>query len=367
MKRNHYETLQIRPDAEQEVVDAVYRRLCRKYHPDVNADKSAVRRMHQLTEAHSVLGDPEKRRLYDAQLAHEPKTPPVTSSGAAEDDRRPEHVLSHYFDHVRDQEWHKAYLLLTAEDRGRIGLADFIDWQEAVCALYAIGDMRVSVFRTHRDASGPVTVDLLAEGMEIDLKQDAARVITTLKTVRRENGVWRVRLGYEDVRGFAARFRLLAETRHPRVVGRDTLMEMAEEEAYRTRRFGHPLSLVAFSPLLPETGDAAGLWRERVLRWMAVASGRLRRTDRLCWLEGEAGVLLLPDTTLRQAHVAARKWEEALRAIAAEEMATLSLVWCASDYTGLAVSDWFDLLMRSLDRKREHQVQRTEESAASRG
>ena len=362
MRRNHYETLQIRPDAEQEVVDAVYRRLCRKYHPDVNADKSAVRRMHQITEAYSVLGDPEKRRLYDAQLAHEPKAPVTRAAAVADEVQQPELVLSRYFDHVRDQQWHKAYLLLTAEDRGRISLADFIDWQEAVCALYAIGDMRVSVFRTHRDASGPVTVDLLAEGMEIDLKQDVARAVSTLKTVHRENGAWRVRLGYEDVRGFAARFRLLAETRHPRVVGRDTLMEMAEEEAYRTRRFGHPLSLVAFAPIQPRSEEHAGLWQERTLRWMAVASNHLRRTDRLCWLEGEAGVLLLPDTTLRQAHVAARKWEESLRAIAAEEMTPLSVVWCASDYTGLAVTDWFELLMNSLHRK---QAQRADSPPAT--
>ncbi len=361
MKRNAYEILQIRPEAEQEVVDAVYRRLCRKYHPDVNADQEAVRRMHQITEAYSVLGDPEKRRQYDTQLQRSARALPSGRETGASGERTPETLMTLYFGHLRDREWHKAYRMLTAEDRQRINLADFIDWQEAVGALYAIGDVRVSVFRTHRDAAGPVAIELLAEGIEIDLRQDEARAFSTIKTMRREGEVWHVWLGHEDVRGLADRFKLLAGTRHPRIVGWDALLALVGEEAYRTRRFGHPLSLVAFMPMLPGGEDEA-LWRDRSLRWMAVASDRLRRSDRLCWLEEGCGVLLLPDTTLRQAHAAARKWEKALLETALEEVDALPVAWCASDYTGLSVPDWLEQLLQRL---RQKQVQMAGKAAAN--
>lgn len=65
-KKDYYEVLGIKRDAKPEEIKKAYRRLARKYHPDVNpGDKSAEDRFKQMSEAHDVLSDPKKRKVYD--------------------------------------------------------------------------------------------------------------------------------------------------------------------------------------------------------------------------------------------------------------------------------------------------------------
>ncbi len=65
-KKDYYEILGVKRDAKPEEIKKAYRRLARKYHPDVNpGDKSAEERFKQTTEAHDVLSDPKKRKVYD--------------------------------------------------------------------------------------------------------------------------------------------------------------------------------------------------------------------------------------------------------------------------------------------------------------
>ena len=65
-KEDFYKLLGIKRDAKPEEIKKAYRRLARKYHPDVNpGDKSAEERFKLITEAHDVLSDPKKRGVYD--------------------------------------------------------------------------------------------------------------------------------------------------------------------------------------------------------------------------------------------------------------------------------------------------------------
>ena len=68
----HYDILQVSVTAEPEVVEAAYRRLCKKYHPDVNTGHDSKRRMIQLNAAFEVLGDPSRRAEYDRGLSRRP-------------------------------------------------------------------------------------------------------------------------------------------------------------------------------------------------------------------------------------------------------------------------------------------------------
>src|SRR5436305_112485 len=65
-KEDFYQILGVKRDAKPEEIKKAYRRLARKYHPDVNpGDKSAEERFKLITEAHEVLSDPKKRQVYD--------------------------------------------------------------------------------------------------------------------------------------------------------------------------------------------------------------------------------------------------------------------------------------------------------------
>jgi curved DNA-binding protein len=64
--QDYYETLGVSREASQAEITKAYRKLARKYHPDVNKNKNAEDKFKQLNEAHEVLKDPEKRKRYDA-------------------------------------------------------------------------------------------------------------------------------------------------------------------------------------------------------------------------------------------------------------------------------------------------------------
>lgn len=61
-----YRVLGVERNASAEAIKKAYRRLARRYHPDVNpGNKEAEERFKEISQAHDVLGDPEKRKLYD--------------------------------------------------------------------------------------------------------------------------------------------------------------------------------------------------------------------------------------------------------------------------------------------------------------
>lgn len=69
-KRDYYEVLGVSRDATEEEIKKAYRKLARKYHPDVNKDdKDAAEKFKEINEAYEVLKDPEKRARYD-QFGH---------------------------------------------------------------------------------------------------------------------------------------------------------------------------------------------------------------------------------------------------------------------------------------------------------
>lgn len=65
-KQDYYETLGVDRKAVQKDVRQAYRKLARKYHPDLNpGDKSAEEKFKQVQEAYDVISDPKKRQIYD--------------------------------------------------------------------------------------------------------------------------------------------------------------------------------------------------------------------------------------------------------------------------------------------------------------
>ena len=64
--KDYYATLGVTKSASEKEIKQAYRKLARKFHPDVNpGDKAAEARFKDINEAYEVLGDPAKRTKYD--------------------------------------------------------------------------------------------------------------------------------------------------------------------------------------------------------------------------------------------------------------------------------------------------------------
>lgn len=81
--KDYYATLGVSKTASAKEIKQAFRKLARKYHPDVNpGDKSAEARFKEINEANEVLGDPEKRKKYDELGANWRQYEQAQASGA---------------------------------------------------------------------------------------------------------------------------------------------------------------------------------------------------------------------------------------------------------------------------------------------
>jgi curved DNA-binding protein len=109
--KDYYKILGVDADADDKAIKAAYRRLARKYHPDVSAEEGAEDKFKELSEAYEVLKDTDKRAQYDLvrqQGGAGPFRPPPgwESSGGGAGGAEFEGGFSDFFDEIFGQARH---------------------------------------------------------------------------------------------------------------------------------------------------------------------------------------------------------------------------------------------------------------------
>ena len=64
-KKDYYEVLGVDKNASDAEIKSAYRKLAKKYHPDVSKEENAAEKFKEIGEAYAVLGDEQKRKTYD--------------------------------------------------------------------------------------------------------------------------------------------------------------------------------------------------------------------------------------------------------------------------------------------------------------
>ncbi|HHT17545.1 MAG TPA: DnaJ domain-containing protein [Papillibacter sp.] len=341
---DYYRILQVHYLAEPEVIESAYKRLAKKYHPDVSSAGDAETRMKKINEAYEILRDAKKRRDYDAQRRlNRPSAPPPPRSQPPRPNTPPKRpqgekaaapqpavdALTRYFNCIKARDYDGAYHLLTHQDKTKISRADFAKWQTNVARIYALQEYSVTPEQVLSDAPlggrrFRTLVRFSVKTIEKNFVMERLEKDLFTKTVVLEGDSWHVYAGHEDIKPFIARYEELSKL----VVAKSALgflleqyslrdvttglftrkgfLAEAERELERNRRYGNPFSLVLLTlrhPALHDEGlkNALAEWCGKTLQ------KNIRILDIAARWSDTSFLLLLPETRFYRACRAAKK------------------------------------------------------------
>jgi curved DNA-binding protein len=149
--QDYYQALGVARDASQDDIKKAYRKLARKFHPDVSKEPDAEARFKQINEANEVLRDPEKRAAYDAAGSQWERQQAAGGGAGREQDFQP------------PPGWDAGFEFSGRGDEDLFGAADHSDFFEALfgrAARGARGSRRPDAQMQGQDHHAKVMIDL---------------------------------------------------------------------------------------------------------------------------------------------------------------------------------------------------------------
>jgi curved DNA-binding protein CbpA len=177
---DYYEILQVHYLAEPEVIEAAYKKLAQKYHPDINKTAVAVEKMKKINVAHDIVSDPVKRRVYDNSRQQYAKTSPNSPSGQPKPTVDPYHIE---FNNVRPGEVKRASFTMfnTGGQYSQINISNPNTWLR-VTAWHSLSTTDELPLKVNIEAQGKDWNKRYSDVICISLDNVKASVNVVLKT-----------------------------------------------------------------------------------------------------------------------------------------------------------------------------------------
>lgn len=329
---DYYHILQVHHDAEHEVIEGAYKRLCKKYHPDINNNAQAESKIKKINAAYEVLKDKEKRKDYHTQWLKNNKVTRTSSStwkkGSEQTiDDVAQNTLNRYIQALSNKDFSKAYGMLSGYNQKKVNQEDFIEWQKSVSKLYSIGDFKTKVFKVH--SSTAIKHISCRKAIEFEVRMSEKNVQTGkisnyqfTKTTINENGLWKVLLEYDDLKILIHKFKYLyhmstqssemdqlskVQLKKNELTGllnQNGLLEELEKEKNRFLRYKNAFSVAVLSLKFPPK-DELHFVKKDILKYAAYSIEKcIRNTDIVANITNEAFAIIFTETNYENAVIA---------------------------------------------------------------
>jgi diguanylate cyclase (GGDEF)-like protein len=332
--KDYYRILQLHHLAEPEVIEGAFKRLAKKYHPDVCKDANAESTMKLINEAYETLRDPVKRREYHEEWERRnQRTAPAERENSFDEVlvKKAKSALDAYLQSIQRHDYPTAYRLISRHDKTRITETDFIQWQESVAKIFELTAFESEIHQVkHRESIHHETYQMTAEFyiamVENNRIMDRREKGQFLRKTVLENNQWKVYLGHQDVRGYTEKFHRLANLITVKSVVQELIdtqskidqrtglpnqkafFASAESELARFKRYRNIFSVIMaeLDRLKPEhdTPDVV----DRIMKYVGESIIKeLRVLDVVARWDDKSLAILLPETHLNGAVVVAKK------------------------------------------------------------
>ncbi len=331
---DYYMILQVHHLAEPEVIEGAYKKLAKKYHPDVSRGKNSDEKMKVINQAYEELRDPVRRRQYDLRWKDKYSINPTIRNEHKEPQGKYEPafihskvVLDEYFRNIMSNRFECSYRLVSNVDKHNISVDDFISWQRAVASVFHIRKYKCAAHRAHKNKSlnGHMFKEIAefsVNMVEYNAVMDKEEKNSFVKAMVLEDGEWKVYIGCESLKPLIGRFKELTDLLAARSVmseltemygrldsltgllNRKGITEKVDSEIYRFNRYGHAFSLIMIQTdvIHAENMEAVREIRDHAVKAVSeILTLNLRKPDSIGRWSDMAFLILLPEAAAKDA------------------------------------------------------------------
>ena len=352
---DYYKILQVHYLAEPEIIESAYKRLAKKYHPDVNNNGNSVEMMQMINQAYEVLSNPEKRQEYNLEWKDKYNRTCESDCNHKKANRKSEKslliaksVLDEYFRNIMNSNFDSCYEMISSIDKNNITKDDFKNWQNAVSKVYNLTDFSCRVYGIYGDKLlyGKLFNDVVefeVNTVEYNTVMDMLEKDSFTKITVLEDGIWRVFVGYEKLQPLINKFNSLNSLHtaksvinelveiHSRVdsltglLNQRGIIERVNNEIHRFDRYGNVFSLIIVDIDISGMISLGGGHEISVSKKQAVEDlavklagemllNGLRKLDVVGRWQAQAFLILLPETGWNSATKVIHKIQKMLKA-----------------------------------------------------